>query len=206
MIPFPGFIESFPSFGLFILLILGVIGFPFPEDAILLTCGFLVSRGSAEPSIAFLSVYSGLLLTDFFLYSIGRKYGRMIVTNKRFGKILSPKRLDGMERAFNKRGLFVILFGRQVLGIRSQVLLMAGVMKMPSRTFFLSDAASALVTVAIMTGAGYLWGNNLEVIRQNLSRGNTAVLILLAALFVIYIAFRYLRLRHKKTVQPDVAE
>jgi membrane protein DedA with SNARE-associated domain len=130
----------------------------------------------------------------------------MIVTNKRFGKILSPKRLDGMERAFNKRGLFVILFGRQVLGIRSQVLLMAGVMKMPSRTFFLSDAASALVTVAIMTGAGYLWGNNLEVIRQNLSRGNTAVLILLAALFVIYIAFRYLRLRHKKTVQPDVAE
>jgi membrane protein DedA with SNARE-associated domain len=205
MFPLPGLIENFPSLGLFILLILGVIGFPFPEDAILLTCGFLVSRGSAEPQLAFLSVYSGLLLTDFLLYSVGRKYGRMVITHKRFSRILSTERLSRMERAFNKRGILVILLGRQILGIRSQVLLSAGVMEMPSRTFLLSDAVSALITITLMAGAGYLGGHNLELLRSHISRVTSAALMLLAALFLIYLAIRYVRYRQDK-VKHDVPD
>jgi membrane protein DedA with SNARE-associated domain len=202
MIPLPGFVDSFPALGLFVLLLLGVIGFPFPEDAILLTCGFLIARGSADPSVALLSVYSGLLLTDSLLYSIGRKYGRMVVTHRRFSRILTPKRLHRMETAFNRRGALVILFGRQVLGIRSQVLLSAGVMKMPSRTFLLSDAVSALVTITLMAGAGYLGGNNLELLRLHILQISRFVLVVTAVLFFIYLVFRYFRSRQNK-VQHD---
>jgi membrane-associated protein len=205
MFHLPGLIENFPSLGLLILLVLGVIGFPFPEDAILLTCGFLVSRGSANPPLAFLSVFSGLLLTDFFLYSVGRRYGRMVITHKRFSRILSPERLSAMERVFNRRGVLVILIGRQILGVRSQVLLSAGVMKMPSRTFLLLDAVSALITITLMAGAGYLGGHNLNVLLKYISRVNSAALIFLAALFVIYLVFRYVRYLQDK-VQRDVPD
>jgi membrane protein DedA with SNARE-associated domain len=205
MFHLPGLVENFPSLGLFILLVLGVIGFPFPEDAILLTCGFLVSRGSVDPPLAFLAIYSGLLLTDFFLYSVGRKYGRMVITHKRFSRILSPERLAGMEKAFNKRGILVVLFGRQILGVRSQVLLSAGAMKMPSRTFLLVDAVSALITITLMAGAGYLGGQNLDLLRSHISRVNSAALVFLAALFVIYLGFRYVRYLQNK-VQRDVPD
>jgi membrane-associated protein len=205
MLHLPGLVENFPSLGLFLLLVLGVIGFPFPEDAILLTCGFLVSRGSVDPPLAFLSIYSGLLLTDFFLYSVGRKYGRMIITHKRFSRILSRERLAGMERVFNKRGILAILFGRQILGVRSQVLLSAGAMKMPSRTFLLVDAVSALITITLMAGAGYLGGHNLDALRRHISRVNSAALIFLSALFVLYLVFRYVRYLQDK-VQHDAPD
>ncbi len=129
----------------------------------------------------------------------------MVITHKRFSRILSPERLSAMERVFNRRGILVILIGRQILGVRSQVLLSAGVMKMPSRTFLLLDAVSALITITLMAGAGYLGGHNLNVLLKYISRVNSAALIFLAALFVIYLVFRYVRYLQDK-VQRDVPD
>jgi membrane protein DedA with SNARE-associated domain len=70
------FINSFPYAAIFLLLILGAIGFPFPEDTTFMLCGFLVASGVVKPLPLFLVVYIGLLMTEFFLYSVGKKYGR----------------------------------------------------------------------------------------------------------------------------------
>ncbi|MDI6727600.1 MAG: hypothetical protein QMD44_01570, partial [Thermodesulfovibrionales bacterium] len=71
-------VEHFPYIGLFLLLILGGIGFPFPEDTTLILCGFLISTHVVKPVPALLVVYAGLLITDFSLYFVGKKYGRMV--------------------------------------------------------------------------------------------------------------------------------
>ena len=79
------------------LLIFGV-SISVPEDAVLLLCGYLISRNIISPIPGFVAVYSGLLVGDFLIYSIGRKYGREIVNHKRFHRIISPKdslRLNG---------------------------------------------------------------------------------------------------------------
>ncbi|MDP2278373.1 MAG: VTT domain-containing protein, partial [Nitrospirota bacterium] len=120
----------FPYIGLFILLILGGIGFPFPEDATLILCGFLISTHVVKPVPALLVVYSGLLIADLFLYLVGKKYGRQIVTHKRFHKIISPERLSMLEDKFNKKGILIILLGRHLIGLRAQIFLVAGVMRM----------------------------------------------------------------------------
>ena len=73
-------VENFPYLGIFILLILGGIGLPFPEDATIILSGFLVAHKVISPLPIFLSVYGGLLISDFFLYSLGKKYGRMVRT------------------------------------------------------------------------------------------------------------------------------
>ena len=39
-------VEHFPYIGIFILLILGEIGLPFPEDATLILSGFLIAHES----------------------------------------------------------------------------------------------------------------------------------------------------------------
>lgn len=65
MLESASFIDHFPYLGIFLLLILGGIGLPFPEDATLLLSGFLMAHYVILPLPAFLVVYSGLLITAF---------------------------------------------------------------------------------------------------------------------------------------------
>lgn len=72
-------VEHFPYFGLFILLILGGIGFPFPEDMTLILCGFFISHSIVKPIPAIIVVYTGLLIADMFLYYMGRRSRRCLL-------------------------------------------------------------------------------------------------------------------------------
>jgi membrane protein DedA with SNARE-associated domain len=136
-------VSHFPYFGLFVLLILGEIGLPFPEDATLILSGFLTAHDVVKPLPAFLVVYFGLLITDFSLYLVGKRYGRSVVTHKRFHKIISPDNLSKLEEKFRKWGGLVVFLGRHVWGLRAQIFLVAGVMKMSATKFLVADAISA---------------------------------------------------------------
>ena len=155
----PTIIHQFPYVGLFVLLVLGVIGFPFPEDAILILCGFLIASGVVKPAPALIVVASGMLMTDYFLYYVGRKYGRKVVAHRRFRKIISARREVRLEKIFRRWGVLAILLGRHLVGLRSQIFLVAGILRMPRARFVLADAASSIVTITIMVGAGY-WGGS----------------------------------------------
>ena len=150
----PTIIHQFPYVGLFVLLVLGVIGFPFPEDAILILCGFLIASGVVKPAPALIVVASGMLMTDYFLYYVGRKYGRKVVAHRRFRKIISARREVRLEKIFRRWGVLAILLGRHLVGLRSQIFLVAGILRMPRARFVLADAASSIVTMTIMVGAG----------------------------------------------------
>ncbi|HAM53071.1 MAG TPA: hypothetical protein DCP92_21100 [Nitrospiraceae bacterium] len=188
-------IEQFPYPGLFILLVLGCIGFPFPEDATLILCGFLISAGVASPIPALFVVYVGLLSSDLFLYFVGKKYGRMIVKHRRFRRILSSKRLSVLERKFNDKGILVILVGRHLVGLRAQIFLVAGVLRMSSMKFLVADAFSSLFTIAVMVGAGYMGGNSLQVIEKDFRRVEHVGIFVIVIVFVGYLFIRYYRSR-----------
>ena len=157
MVDTPLLVQQFPYIGIFALLILGGIGLPFPEDATLLLSGILVAQEVIEPVRAILVIYAGLLLTDFFLYSVGKKYGRRVVEHKRFHRIISPENISKIEEKFKTWGPWAIFVGRHVIGLRAQLFLVAGVMRIPAIKFLIVDAVSAFFTIAIWGGIGY-WG------------------------------------------------
>jgi membrane protein DedA with SNARE-associated domain len=192
-------IEQGPYLGLFLLLILGGVGFPFPEDATLILCGFLISTHVVKPVYALLVVYAGLLAADFSLYLVGRKYGRMIVCHRRFHKIISPERLLILEDKFNKRGILFILFGRQLIGLRAQIFLAAGVMRMSAIKFLITDAISFQFTIALMVGAGYIGGHNLQVIKKHITRIEHIGILLIIIIFSGYLFLRYFRYRRDRS-------
>ena len=76
--------QQAPYLGIFLLLILGAFGLPFPEDGILLWSGLLVAQSIMKPLPGLLVVYIGLLTTDFLLYSIGKRYGRKLIEHRTF--------------------------------------------------------------------------------------------------------------------------
>jgi len=186
-------IKQSPYLGIFILLFLGDIGLPFPEDTILILSGFLIAQGVTKPLPTLLVVYSGLLLTDFVLYLAGKKYGRRIIEHKRLHKIISQDRLRKVEEKFERWGVLVVFFGRHLLGVRAQVFLVAGVMRMPPVKFVMADAASAILTVTLMVGIGYLGGNSIEVLKKDMARIEHVAVVLFIMLLVSWIIFRYLK-------------
>ena len=191
------FVNHFPYLGIFLLLILGEIGFPFPEDATLILSGFLTAHEVIKPLPAFSVVYLGLLITDFSLYVVGKKYGRSIVEHKRFHKIISPDRLSKLEEKFEKWGGLVIFLGRHVWGLRAQIFLVAGVMKMSAIKFLMADGIAAFFTIALWGGIGYLGGNSLQVLKKDVTRIEHIGVVVLVLLLFGGIIFRYFRNNRK---------
>jgi len=188
-------IEHFPYLGLFLLLILGGVGLPFPEDATLILCGILISTQVVKPFPVLIIVYVGLLIADLTLYFIGKKYGRQVVTHRRFRKLISPERLSYLEGKFNRWGILIILLGRHIAGLRAQIFLVSGIMRMPALKFLVTDAVSSLFTMALMIGVGYWGGNALKFIKQGIVRIEHIAIMVIIVSIIIYSFFRYLNPR-----------
>ena len=188
-------VEHSPYIGIFILLILGEIGLPFPEDATLILSGFLIAQKVTKPLPTVIVVYCGLLMTDFSLYWFGKKYGRGVIEHKRFRRILSADRLLTIEEKFKKWGIYVVFVGRHFLGIRAPIFLVAGVMRMSALKFILADAASAILTMTLMIGLGFLGGNSIQVLHKNLNRIEHVGILIVVILFTAWILYNYFRNR-----------
>jgi membrane protein DedA with SNARE-associated domain len=188
-------VEHFPYIGIFILLILGEIGLPFPEDGTLILSGFLIAQKVTKPLPTIIVVYCGLLLTDFSLYWVGKKYGRKVIEHKRFRRILSAERLLTLKEKFKKWGIYVVFVGRHFLGIRAQIFLAAGVMRMSTLKFIMADAASAILTMTLMVGIGFLGGNSIQILQKDVKRIEHIGILILAVLFTGWVIYKYFRNR-----------
>jgi len=188
-----GVVEHFPYLGIFVLLVLGAFGFPFPEDTTLILCGFLIAGDVIKPVPALLVVYSALLATDFVVFSAGRKYGRKIVAHKSFHKIISPERLSLLENKFKKWGVLFVLLGRHIMGLRAQIFITAGIMKMPPLKFLAADAVTAPVTMLFMVGAGYIGGNSLQIVKKDITDIEHMAILFVIVLAAIYLLYRHIR-------------
>ncbi len=193
--PISEIVEHFPYLGLFILLVLGVIGLPFPEDTTLILCGFLIAQAVIKPVPALMVVYSGILIADYFLYIVGKKYGRAVITRKGIKKFLTPERMSVLEEKFRKRGVVVILLGRHIVGLRAQLFIVAGIMRMSTIKFLVADAFSAIFTIILMVGAGYIGGYSLKVVETDIKRVEHLAVLLIIILLTIYITVRYMKMR-----------
>jgi membrane protein DedA with SNARE-associated domain len=199
-------IHQFPYLGLFLLLVLGTLGLPFPEDGILLLSGFLIAHHVIKPLPAFLVVYLGLLMTDFLLYLAGKKYGRRLVEHKRFQKILTANRLAKLEEKFKRWGALVVFFGRHLLGLRAQIFLVAGVMRMPWKKFLIVDATSALLTITLWGGLGYVGGNSIQTLKRDITNIEQIVMVILAILVGSWLFLRYLKKRRTTSRKPSLVK
>jgi membrane protein DedA with SNARE-associated domain len=195
------FVEHFSYLGLFILLVLGTLGFPFPEDSILILNGFLVARCVVDPLAAFFVVYTGLLITDYSLYWVGRTYGRGVIEITRFQKILTPERLSRYEVKFQKWGGFVVFFGRFLLGVRAQVFLTAGILRLSRIKFLIFDGASAAIMLVFWGAVGFYGDHAIQAAQAKARRMEHVVVIILVLIIAAAVMYAYIKSKRKE-VRP----
>lgn len=186
-------ITTFTYSGIFLFLMLTVFGFPFPEDAVLLLSGAVVSQGVIRVIPTLCISYVGVVAGDLILYYIGRRYGILIVKHHRFRRIINEARMKRAGRWFHKWGYLMVFFGRHLIGVRAQVFLCAGIFKLSARRVILYDSLSALIGVPLMIYLGYFFGSNFHALKEKVAFWQWTAVLLVVAVSAAFIVARYMR-------------
>lgn len=189
-------LHRFTYVGLFGLLIAAGLGVPIPEDATLLTGGYLARQGITSLWPTLVIGYVGVVVGDFLIFRLGRKLGDSIYTHRRFGKLFTPKRRVWIEEHFRKRGALTVVIGRHTSGLRAPTFLVAGTSGMPSWKFVLADGLSSLLTVPAVTLLGYFFADNLEKAKSHIHR--IELWVLGGALLIGLAIFAYHQMKRRR--------
>ena len=141
----------------------------------------------------------GTILGSLPWYYLGRLVNEKRLSNflDKKGKYLgiSSNDLNKSKRWFDKYGVSLVFWGRLVPGIRTLISVPAGIELMPLRKFLIWTTFGSFIWVALLTYAGYLFGENYSIIEIYLERIKyfvKPILILIFLYFFIKLLLRFL--------------
>lgn len=146
------------------LLLLTGFSFPISEDLIVIASGVLASTIMPENVISlFFAVCTGVFLSDWIAYWIGRLLGNKIAHLSLFRKTLSIERRKVVESFFQRYGFLTLFIGRLIpFGIRNTIFIAAGAAKMHFGRFLLSDGFGSLVFSSTIYFLAFRCGENYD--------------------------------------------
>ncbi|MGE5458191.1 MAG: DedA family protein [Methanococcaceae archaeon] len=184
--------------GIFVLLVLGIVGLPVPDETLLTLTGFLVYKGELKMVPAFFSAYLGSLAGITLSYIIGRTFGLFII--HKFGRFLhiTDEKLEKVHYWFEKIGRWALLFGYFIPGVRHIFAIIAGTSKLELWEFMLFAYIGALVWASTFFSIGFFFGDKWEAILKSIEHHLILVSVSVGIIVLIFLVYKYI-IKKKKT-------
>jgi membrane protein DedA with SNARE-associated domain len=182
---------------IFLVVTLGNLGLPVPEETILALAGYLVWEGKLRlPPVILVGVLSAAT-GDALGYWVGRRYGRGAV--ERYGSrvFLSPERMRSIRGFVTRYGAFGVFAARFVPGLRALAGPLAGAAGLPVLRFATGNLLGAVCYVPYAVGIGYAAGYGLGSYADRIGlvgRAEHVVLIAAGIGAVAVLGWRALRM------------
>lgn len=179
--------------GIVLLLMLGIVGLPVPDETLLTFVGYLSFKGDLAflPSVAaaFLGSSTGISLS----YGIGRAAGSQAMT--KLGPLLhlSAEHIADGQAWLRRWGRYALIIGYFVPGVRHLVALLAGASNLPLHVFAPFAYCGALLWSATFIAIGYGLGE--EWNRQSPLVHRTVIILAAAVVSAICVGLLILRRR-----------
>lgn len=180
------------------ILILCGLGLPLPEDVILFSLGLMSYYGLADLNVSIIICLIGVLAGDFMIYGFGRKYGVRLLRQGVFVKILPPERMKIVQSLFHRWGNKMIFAARFMPGLRAPTYFTAGSLHLPFRVFVFYDGLAALLSVPLITGATYFFGDHIDRVIQVTRQVQHGIAGLIVVVVLMLVLKHYLAQRRSR--------
>jgi len=144
--------------GIFVLLLLGIVGLPIPDETLLVFTGYFVHKGKLEIIPTLLAAYAGSLCGITLSYALGRYVGLPFL--RRFGKYfrVTPDKMDRFHAWFERVEKFGLVIGYYLPGIRHFTAFLAGNSRLNFLTFSFYASLGGIIWCSIYLSLGYFLG------------------------------------------------
>jgi membrane protein DedA with SNARE-associated domain len=167
------------------------VGFVLPGETSLLIGGVLAHSGVWNVWLFLGCAIIAAIAGDSVGYEIGKHLGPRIKENA-FGRFVGEKRWKLAQAIFDRYHGGAIFFGRAQALLRALVPALAGMNKVPYRTFIKWNAAGGIVFSTIVVLLGYEFANSLATLEKYLRYWA----ILFLALVVVIVLILKRKLEH----------
>jgi len=176
--------------GIALLLVLGGLGLPVPEEAPIVLAAVLSRGGKMWWPLALASCFAGVLLGDFVVYFLGFVYGEKVMSLPLTRKFLSRAREAQIKGYFHRHGFKILILGRFAVGFRTGAYLTAGILKLPALKLFLTDLFAASLSTLTVFGLGFVFAHQIESSFDRVKHWLTAVVGVTLLGWLLYRSYR----------------
>ncbi|MAN49214.1 MAG: alkaline phosphatase [Flavobacteriales bacterium] len=174
---------------------------PIPSEIIMPLGGFFVYQQKLNFYILVFWGLTGTLAGSLPWYFLGRLVNEKRISNflDKRGKYLgiTSKDLSKSKLWFDKYGVPLVFWGRLVPGIRTLISVPAGMENMPIKKFLIWTTLGSLIWVTVLTYAGYVFGENYQIIETYLDQIKLLVKPILILIFLFFIIKFFLRMNKR---------
>jgi membrane protein DedA with SNARE-associated domain len=202
----------------FTVLLLCGFGLPMPEDVILATGGVLAWLARGRPVHTFAQMFrdtglltmivvglAGILVGDSIIFMAGRKFGHRVADFRPLRRIITPAKLERVEKELRVRGNVLVMLARFLPGLRTPTFFVVGHARLPYWEFFLFDGAAALVSAPLWVCLGFWFGSDIQQAAKEASKFSHYILIAsLAVAAILVFRWRRQRARDVALARPAV--
>jgi membrane protein DedA with SNARE-associated domain len=191
----------------FLVLLFCGCGLPMPEDVVLVTGGVLAWLASDLETVSLAGLLRdrgllvmilvglfGILAGDTVIFLAGRRFGHRVADFRPLRRVITPQKLELVEKKVRTRGNVVVLFARFLPGLRAPTFFTVGHARMPLWEFLLFDGAAALISAPLWVCVGFWFGSDLEEAARVAARFSHYILLGVAVVLVAFLA-RWLQSR-----------
>ena len=183
---------------IFLIVTLGNIGLPVPEETVLIMAGYLAWQGYLQLSIVLVVGVISAVAGDNVGYWIGRRYGQTAVERVAEWLGLGSERMASMRRFVARYGAVGVFLGRFFPGLRFMAGPLAGASGLGLRPFFVANVLGAVVFVPYGVGLGYAIGYGLNTYVSEIRHVERAALIAVILGVAFLLGWRALQIIRRR--------
>jgi len=180
-------IRSAGYVGLFAVVLAENLVPPIPSEIVLPFAGWEVAQDELLLAPALIAATAGSVTGALILYWIARRGGRSaILATHRVSRVTAAD-LDRVDARFRRHGVWLVLGGRCVPGVRSVISVPAGMAHMNLGLFVALTTLGSAVWNSVLVGAGIVLGNQFEDVDTIVGPLSTAVVAVLALVVIVVL-------------------
>jgi membrane protein DedA with SNARE-associated domain len=188
-------ITKYSYLEIFVVLGLGIVGLPVPDETLMAYIGFLISQGKLNYfytiMVAFMGTSCGITIGYILVKTLGNPFIKKYAAKMH----VNPDDIQNAENFYNRYGKFALFVGYFMPGVRHLTAICAGTSLMPYRTFALFAYTGGLLWTITLVSLGYYLGEKWRHIYMYSHRFMIPLVLLSIIILIIYVYLKQAKVR-----------